>query len=335
MGTRFEPTDDRSPLKVMVLAGGPDRERAVSLRSGAQVSAALRAAGHAVEQHDVNESDLAALERFGAWGGDVVFPVLHGPWGEGGGLQRLLDERGLVYVGTRGPAARVCMDKAATKATLEAAGLPTPAHQVCAPGEPITLEPPVVIKPTGEGSSIGMAICHDAEALRSARRSLEAEYASLLVERYVAGREVTVGVLERAAGEPVALPPIEIVPQSEFYDYHAKYDSDETHYRFEIDLPRATLERLGEMALATHRAVGARHLSRVDFLVDDAARPWILEINTLPGFTTHSLLPMAADRYGLTLPALTDHLVRLARVAGGESREARDTSSRSIRPDRP
>lgn len=304
--------DDGSSLNVLVLAGGPDRERAVSLKSGAEVVAALREAGHHVEQRDVSETDLSALDDFTAWPGDVIFPVLHGPWGEGGGLQRHLDARRLPYVGTRHEAAALCMDKPATKTALRAAGLPTPAHAVVDGAAPITLDPPVVLKPTHEGSSIGMAICRDGEALRAAQRELAAAYSTLLVEQYVAGREITVGVLGASTDALTALPPIEIVPAAEFYDFHAKYDSEQTQYRFDIDLPRALLDRLKELALATHRTLGARHLSRVDFIVDEAGEPWILEINTLPGFTTHSLLPMAAARHGLPMPALVDQLVRSA-----------------------
>lgn len=307
-------------LNVLVLAGGPDREREVSLRSGAEVVSALREAGHRVEVHDINEDDLSALERCVLWPADVIFPVLHGPWGEGGGLQRHLDERDLPYVGTRAAAARRCIDKTATKATLAAAGLPTPVYQAIQNAEPIALQPPVVLKPTNEGSSIGMTICRDQAALTRARRELAQDYPSLLVERYIVGREITVGVLGGAEPTdataqtlgPRPLPAIEIVPAAEYYDYHAKYDSDQTQYRFDIDLPASLLNELGELALATHRVLGARHLSRVDFIVDAEQRPWILEINTLPGFTSHSLLPMAARRSGLALPRLVDRLVRMA-----------------------
>lgn len=304
-------SDAANTLNVLVLAGGPDREREVSLRSGAEVSAALKTAGHRVEQRDICETDVSALDHFKTWPGDVIFPVLHGPWGEGGGLQQLLEARGLPFVGTRSAAAELCMDKPATKTALASAKLPTPAHQVVRAHEPIALDPPVVIKPTHEGSSIGMAICHDRDAITAAQAKLSAVYPTLLVERYVAGREITVGVLGEANGAATALPPIEIVPAATFYDYHAKYDSDQTQYRFDIDLPDALMARLRALAVQAHRMLGARHLSRVDFIVDEAGELWILEINTLPGFTTHSLLPMAAARAGLAMPALVDRLARL------------------------
>lgn len=321
----------QSTLRILVLAGGPDQERPVSLNSGAAVTQALREAGHDVQQHDIHPDDLSALDAFEAWPGDVIFPVLHGKWGEGGGLQALLDERGLPYVGSRAPAASRCMDKARTKAALIAAGLPTPAFEMIGPGETPHLAPPVVVKPPDEGSSLGLVICPDAPALAAARRELSGRYPRLMVEQYIAGRELTVGILghlnSREATPPThrALPPIQIVPATEFYDYQAKYDRDDTQYLFEIDLPTAVLEQVQAQALAAHDALGGRHLSRVDFMVDADGQPWILEINTLPGFTSHSLLPMAAKRAGMSMPTLTDHLARLA------LREYRNRSSRSKR----
>src|SRR5690606_21079307 len=140
----------RTGLNVLVLAGGPDRERAVSLKSGAEVAAALRAAGHSVREADIHPDDLSALDAFVDWPGDVVFPVLHGKWGEGGGLQRILDERGLPYVGCGGPAAKLCMDKYRTKLALVAQGLPTPPFEFVGVGQPITLRPPLVVKAPDE-----------------------------------------------------------------------------------------------------------------------------------------------------------------------------------------
>lgn len=302
-------------LKVLVLAGGPDRERPVSLQSGAQVAAALREAGHEVLERDISPDDLTALDAFTAWDGDVIFPVLHGRWGEGGGLQHILDERGLPYVGCSGPAAELCMDKHRTKMVLTSKSLPTPPCELLGPGQRLTLRPPLVLKAVDEGSSLGLAICRDAKAVSAARRRLGRQYPRLLAEQFIAGKEITVGIIAPAddAGPAYhALPPIQIVPATEYYDYQAKYDRDDTRYLFEIDLPADVLGRVSELALAAHRALGVRHLSRVDFIVDAHHQPWILEINTIPGFTTHSLLPMAARQAGLTLPALVDRLARHA-----------------------
>lgn len=282
--------------------------------SGGEIAAALEYAGHIVRTRDIRPEDLSALDEFNDWPGDVIFPALHGKWGEGGGLQHILDERGLPYVGTGGAAAELCMDKRRTKLALDADGLPTPPFEVLCVGEPCTLEPPVVVKPIDEGSSIDMAICHTAEQIHTARRDFRDRHTHLLVEKYIAGKELTVSILGGFPDGERALPVIEIVPATEFYDYEAKYTRDDTAYRFgaDIGLPDWVLEECQRLALAAHHELGARHLSRVDFMVDGQQQPWILELNTLPGFTTHSLLPMAARKAGIEMPQLVDQLVRLA-----------------------
>ncbi|NBB84021.1 MAG: D-alanine--D-alanine ligase [Alphaproteobacteria bacterium] len=309
-----------SVMTVLVLGGGPDRERAVSLKGRAEVAAALRRAGHRTLERSVAPDDLAALdESF-----DVVFPVLHGPWGEGGPLQQIMEQRGLRFVGCGSAAARLGIDKLVTKRIARAAGLETPAFVCLDCDNTQSLQPPVVIKPIDEGSSFGVRICMDQPAVAQALDALRADHESLLVERYVRGRELTVGIV---AGE--ALPPIEIVPRGGFYDYHAKYDSDETTYRFEFEPPAGGIEPMQVAARRLHEAIGARDLSRVDFVVDEDGRCWVLEINTMPGFTTHSLLPMAARQAGLAMTALCDRLVRLA--AGRPARHG--PSSRGRRCD--
>jgi len=291
-------------LRVLVLGGGPDRERPVSLNSAAQVAAALREAGHHTIERDILPDDLSALdETF-----DVVFPVLHGPWGEGGPLQRILERRRLPFVGCGSAAASVAIDKVATKQALAPLGIALPRHQVVTKHEVLTIRPPVVVKPIDDGSSVDVCICRGVDEIHVAIDRHRAGRAALMVEQFIAGREMTVGVL---AGR--ALPVIEIVPRSGFYDYQAKYERDDTRYRFEIDLPTEVLERMQRDAEAVFATIGCRDLSRVDFIVDHEHRPWFLEVNTLPGFTTHSLLPMAARRTGLEMPALCEMLARLAR----------------------
>src|SRR5690606_8878638 len=149
-------------------------------------------------------------------------------------------------------------------------------------------------------------ICRDEAAADAARADLHARHPKLLLERFIAGREITVGVIvsPEAPGGYIALPPIHIVPAVEFYDYQAKYERDDTQYRFDIDLPEPKLSALRQAALSAFFALGCRHLSRIDFIVDAEQRPWILEVNTLPGFTSHSLLPMAAAQAGIPLEAL-------------------------------
>jgi len=299
------------PLKVLVLAGGPDRERPVSLHSGQRVAIALRQAGHDVRESDITPDDLSALDEFVRWSGDVIFPVLHGPWGEGGPLQRVLDERGLRYVGCRADAAELCMDKLRTKQTLAERSLPTPAFEHLRRGQVPRLALPLVLKPLCEGSSIDLIICRDSVALHAALEDLFQRHRTLLAESYITGKELTVGVIGRSGAEQV-LPPIQIVPATEFYDYQAKYERDDTQYLFDIDEPPTVLSDVRAVALAVYRALGCRHLSRVDMMLDAQHRPWVLEVNTIPGFTDHSLLPKAAREMGMAMPALVDMLVQLA-----------------------
>ena len=302
-------------LKVMVLAGGPDREREVSLVSGQQVEAALLAKGHDVRRRDILPDDLSALDEFRAWRGDTLFLALHGAWGEGGALQRILDTRSLPYFGCRADAAALCMDKAATKDVLVRLGIPTPRYEVLEPGQPMTFKAPVVIKPLNEGSSIGVAICKTQEKADRMRAELGGQYGRVLVEEMIVGTEMTCGVIE-LPGTPgksahQALPPVKIVPATEFYDYEAKYLRDDTQYLFDA-LPAAVLDEVKRQAVAAFKACGCRHLSRVDFMIDQAGRPFVLEINTIPGFTSHSLVPKAAAHMGLPFPELCDRLAHIA-----------------------
>ncbi len=290
-------------LTVLVLGGGPDREREVSLKSAASVAAALRKGGHRVIESDILPDNLSALDqKF-----DVVFPVLHGSWGEGGPLQELLDRRGIKYVGCRTTAAQIGMDKLASKQQAQRVGVLTAAYQIIENGTSLTLEPPLVLKPIAEGSSVGVEVCRTAAQVEVARQKLHPQYPRLLAEQFIKGCEVTVGIVDQQV-----LPPIMIVPVAEFYDFQAKYDRNDTRYEFDTGLPETVVEQLKKSALAVYNAIGCRHLSRVDFIVDDQRQAWFLEINTLPGFTDHSLLPKAAAKIGLDMPRLCDKLVRLA-----------------------
>lgn len=292
-----------SNFHVLVLGGGPDRERPVSLKSAAAVAAALREAGHQVTEADITPDDTTALDT----PCDVIFPVLHGGWGEGGPLQDLLEQKKVPYIGCGPEAAAAAMDKHAAKGIADRAGVPTPAYQRLSPDTPLTVDPPLVLKPLTEGSSFGVAVCRTPEEADQARERMQAEFPTLLAEQFVEGGEITVGIIDSQS-----LPPIEIRPAEGFYDYRAKYESDDTTYNFDIDLPATVLDRLAQQALVMFRATGCRHLSRVDFLVDADGRDWFLEINTMPGFTDHSLLPLAAAKVGMPLPRLCEQLVRLA-----------------------
>ncbi|MCC7147350.1 MAG: D-alanine--D-alanine ligase [Phycisphaeraceae bacterium] len=321
------------PFKVMVLAGGPDRERPVSLLSGAEVSSGLQEAGYEVIQRDIGPDKLEALDEFEKWGGQVVFPALHGSWGEGGPLQKELEKRNLHFVGCQAEVAERCMNKIRTKTIWAEKGLPTPHWEMVERGGRLSLPVPAVIKPPCEGSSIDVAICHDAEQLKEAFGRLSKVHHQLLVEEFITGKELTVGIigeqdsvtsesgssggrlseLQGKRGKKVwSLPVIEIVPATSFYDYQAKYQREDTQYRFEIDLPAAVLKEVSDLAVKAYACLGCRHLSRVDVMVDKQNRPWLLEVNTMPGFTSHSLLPKAAAKAGISFSQLVDRLVRLA-----------------------
>lgn len=302
---------------VLVLAGGPDLERPISLASGAAVAAALREAGHAVEYREIERLDGQALAGMP---GDVVFPVLHGLWGEGGPLQTLLEDGGRPYVGCGPAAARLAMDKLATKLLAAGAGVPTLPAGVVVPGDPACCLPlPVVVKPVHEGSSIGLMMCRDVDAWDEAARIVGADRTPgrvYMAESLVTGRELAVGLVGDGGGGFLDLPLIEIVPSGGVYDYEAKYTRGDTRYVVGPDLPPGLARRVRDAAIAVARAVGLRHLGRVDFLVDADGGPWMLEVNTMPGFTATSLLPKAAAAAGRPMPELASGIVGLA--ASGE-----------------
>ncbi len=290
-------------ITVLVLGGGPDRERPVSLQSAANVAQALRDAGYQTIERDIEPADISALdERF-----DVVFPVLHGRYGEGGPLQKLLEERRLRFVGCGSRTARKTIDKFTSKKLAREKDVPTPPYAHLGPSAALPFDPPLVLKPLTEGSSFGVRICHGPKDVAEARRELHPHHPILLCEQYIAGMELTVGIVDDRA-----MPVLQIQPAAGFYDYQAKYNRDDTDYRFAIDLPEVLLSQIQQYALTVHRALDCRHLSRVDFLVDAERRPWFIEINTMPGFTGHSLLPMAARKAGIETPELVHRLVQLA-----------------------
>lgn len=295
---------------VLVLGGGPGAEREISLDSARGVAEALREAGHEVHPATIG---VPSIDELRAMPGEVVFPALHGSWGEGGPLQDLLELDGRPFVGSRAGAARLAMDKLATKLEAARAGLRTPASAVFNPDDdscPIPL--PVVIKPVHEGSSVGLMMCHEEQDwARAHERVRSGEFAGrvFMVERLVRGRELTVGLLADARGVLGALPVVEIVPAEGIYDYEAKYTRGDTAYVVGPDLPDGLVVQLNGDSLRLAERIGVRHLARVDFMLDDAGVPWLLEVNTMPGFTATSLLPKAAARVGIDLPALVSRLV--------------------------
>ncbi len=301
-----------SRVEVLVLGGGPDAEREVSLMSSRGVAEALTKLPRFNVRYEVigriGTKELASLP------GEVVFPVLHGSFGEGGPMQDLLEAGGRVYVGSGPAASRLAMDKMGTKLAAAAVGVPTCAACVLNTADAACPFPmPVVLKPVHEGSSVGVHICKDAGAWTKAREAAIADMAkhpgrAYMVEKAVlGGRELTVGLLDGAA-----LAPIEIKPATEFYDYEAKYLRDDTQYMVDPSLPEGVKDRIRGWAEQLGKAMGLRHMSRVDFLLGADGRPWMLEVNTIPGFTSHSLLPKAAAHAGQSFERLCERLVEMA-----------------------
>ncbi len=307
------PNHERHPKSIasghsaLVLGGGPDAEREVSLVSSRAVADALEAGGIAVIYEIIDRITPQQLKKLG---GDVIVPILHGPFGEGGQLQDLLEQDGRPYIGCGPFAARQAMDKIATKLAAARVGVPTaPAAVFNAADSVSSIELPVVLKPVHEGSSVGVHLCHTraawADALPIVREDLRINPdRTYMIERLIAGSEITVGVLDPTGPEACTLPPIEIRPAVEFYDYEAKYNRDDTQYIVDPKLPAGVKDAVQKYAMSLAQEMGVRHLCRVDFLLDHDGRPWLLEVNTMPGFTSHSLLPRAAGHIGLDMPRL-------------------------------
>jgi D-alanine-D-alanine ligase len=298
---------------ILVLGGGPDSEREVSLMSSRGVSEALQSRGHTVHYQIIDRLDAAGLA---ALPGEVIFPVLHGGWGEGGQLQDLLRRDGRPFVGCHAPAARIAMDKMATKLYAAKLGILTADAAIVNPDDTgIVFEAPAVFKPVHEGSSVGLHVCKDPETLCAALTKVRADIAAhprrvyMLERAILGGRELTVAILD---GQP--LPIVEIKPASGVYDYEAKYFRDDTDYVVGPSLPGdpQISQRIKLAAQALFKAIGARHIARIDFILAPDGTPYLLEANTMPGFTTHSLVPKAAASTGINYAALCEILVGYA-----------------------
>jgi D-alanine-D-alanine ligase len=305
--------------KVAVVMGGSSAEREISIQSGSGVMRALQALGYDAQSLDYDRRFFDAIRDLAP---DVVFNALHGPGGEDGHIQALLDFLAIPYTGSGVEACALSMDKHLTKKLLAAEGLPTAAWDLfdlsggTLPLLPGSLDLPLVIKPRFEGSALGVAIVKTHEQWTSAMIAAAKNYSQILAEEFVEGREFTVGIL----GEE-AMPVIEIVPnRDDFYTFDAKYaPGGSTHIvpaRIDDDLAA----RLQMLALSTHRLLGLRDCSRTDFIVSREGRPYILEINALPGLTQTSLLPDAAASLGISYEALVDRLVGYA-LARAEVRD--------------
>jgi D-alanine-D-alanine ligase len=252
----------------------------------------------------VSPTDLSGLDH----PADVIFPVLHGQFGESGELQEILEERNLAFVGSGSRASRLGMNKVNTKIAWQEAGLPTPRWELIDNSSPTEkIFAPSVVKAVASGSSIDVYICRDLDEAKAAAAKLVNKYGTALVEQFIQGKELTVGILEE-----LPLDPIRISTTRQFYDFEAKYKGNFTEYHFDLGLPDTIIQQVRELARRAHGAAGCRDLSRVDVMLDEKNAPYLLEINTLPGFTPKSLLPKAAKHAGIEFGALVDRLVRRA-----------------------
>jgi D-alanine-D-alanine ligase len=296
------------PHRIAVLKGGPSAEREVSLRSGAAVAEALREAGYNVTEVMVDDAGFVVPD-----GTDLAFLALHGTFGEDGQVQEILAARGIPYSGANAEVSRLAFDKEKTKEKLREQGVPTPDGQLVRSLEEITLPPPVFIKPNAQGSSVGSHPVTTREELASALADALTFDTAVLVERFIRGRELTVGVL----GDQV-LPIVEIRPLDGFYDYTNKYTKGRTEYFCPAPLPEEITSLIQQYALKAHRAIGYPVYSRVDFLLEEDLFPSCLEVNTIPGMTATSLLPKAAAAVGIDFPQLCRRIVELSWAARQE-----------------
>jgi D-alanine-D-alanine ligase len=287
--------------KVAVLMGGPSREREVSLRSGQAVANGLRESGYEAVELDVTgrSVDLPDVE--------AVFIALHGAFGEDGEVQQLLDDKGVPYTGSGVEGSRNSMDKELTKRILDKAGVATPAYEVLRAGETRSIRFPLVVKPAHEGSSIGLHRVEDEsqwdEAFADALQYDEA----VLVEEYIAGRELTCGIVDGRT-----FPVVEIAAPDGWYDYGAKYTKGKTEYFAPADIDEEAAGRCRELTQATFDALKCAGFGRVDFRMDAEGTLYVLEMNTIPGFTETSLLPKAAACDGVSFPELCAMIMETA-----------------------
>ncbi|MDD4895103.1 MAG: D-alanine--D-alanine ligase [Candidatus Omnitrophica bacterium] len=302
--------------RIGVLMGGPSTEREISLKSGKAVYESLSQAGFEVSAIDIKtdgrDENIKLIESLGI---DVAFIALHGRFGEDGQIQEILDTLKIPYTGSGVKASRLAMDKIASRKIFEASGLSVPRYKT---EEKVSYDSarergfngfvlPLVIKPASHGSSIGLSIIEKEEYLDKALELAFSFDERIIIEEYIRGREVTVGILDEKF-----LPVIEIIPKKGFFDYEAKYHAGLTDYMVPAELPDEIAARIQEAALSAHKLLGCCGCSRVDLIIDSSNTPFVLEVNTIPGMTATSLLPKAAKVAGIDFSRLCTKLIELA-----------------------
>lgn len=311
-------------LDILVISGGISHERDVSLRSGRRVADRLSAMGHRVALHEPDATLLTTLLQKRP---DVVWPAVHGASGEDGALLGLLEAAGFSYVGSRTDAARLAWFKPTAKTLVARAGFSTP-HSITLPRETFRelgaagilqqvvahMPGPLVVKPAQGGSAQGVSIVSDPEQLPRAMVAAYTYGEVVLIEQQIRGTEVSVGVLDLGDGA-FALPPVEIEPVAGRYTFEARYNAGETRFYTPARVSTEQLDDVCRVAVAIHELLGLRHLSRIDFIIDESGTPWFFDANVLPGMTETSLVPQAIEASGRYLGDVYSTLARLA-IAG-------------------
>ncbi|MDR4493916.1 MAG: D-alanine--D-alanine ligase [Nitrospirales bacterium] len=319
-----------SSFIVGVLMGGASAERDISLKTGQAVCAALQRRGYRAVPIEVDR-DLP--RRLRSKRVDVAFLALHGPGGEDGSVQGLLEVMDIPFTASGVSASAIGMDKGLTRAVLEAAGVPIPMGQIFQRGKTPTVPPknlglPVVVKPCTQGSTIGVSIVRKRAEWKKALKDAFQFGEQVVVEQYIPGREMAVGVFQEKT-----LPVVEIIAPGGFYDFTAKYGKAETRYVCPAVISKALGRLLNDYGLRAYQALGCRGAARVDFRIHTDGRPFVLELNTIPGMTERSLLPMAAARAGHTYDELAE-LMLLEALPNGSKPGAHRKSSKSKRRSR-
>ena len=299
-------------FKIAVLAGGIGDERDISIQSGKYIAESLKQAGANVITADITPQNMGVLDNTDI---DVFFIALHGKFGEDGQLQQILEDKSLTYTGSGPRASELAFDKTAAKNALENAGIKTPpAIQFDQNTDLNQLEENLlkfsdkyVIKPQKQGSSVGITITQDIKHAIEAAQQTQKQFGDCIIEKFIPGHEITVGIIVRQT-----LPIIEIKTKTPFYDYHAKYLDDQTEYLFGTIKDTENISKINSAALDCFDALGCRGFARVDFILADDNTPYALEVNTIPGFTSHSLLPKAAKKAGISMSSLCEKIIRTA-----------------------
>jgi D-alanine-D-alanine ligase len=304
--------------RIGVLMGGRSSEREISLKTGQAVHQALLRRGYDAVAIDVNDRLHQNLKEQGV---GIVFLSLHGPGGEDGTVQGFLETIGIPYTGSGVRASAVGMHKAMAKTVLAAHGIPVPTGTVVREQDRASLakvlreikrELPIVVKPVSQGSTIGVTVVRRANQWKEALALAHRYDSEAMVESYIPGHEAAVSILGTALEGPNVLPPIEIVAPEGFYDFAAKYQKGKTRYLCPAPFPPKVLKRIGELAGRTYEVLGCEGAARVDFRITPRGRPYVLEINTVPGMTETSLLPMAAAQVGIGYDNLVERILQSA-----------------------